>query len=40
MSYKINPKVAYLLEQFSSIEFFEIMRNNYSLFLRKFRRVI
>ncbi|WP_368565782.1 hypothetical protein [Acinetobacter bereziniae] len=33
MSYKINPKVAYLLEQFSSIEFFEIMRNNYSLFL-------
>lgn len=33
MSYKINPKAAYLLEQFSSIEFFEIMRNHYSLFL-------
>lgn len=33
MNYKINPKVAYLLEQFSSLEFFEIMRNNYHLFL-------
>ena len=33
MIYRINPKVAYLLEQFSSLEFFETMRNNYHLFL-------
>ena len=26
MIYRINPKVAYLLEQFSSLEFFETMR--------------
>ena len=33
MIYRINPKVAYLLEQFSSLEFFETMRNNHRLFL-------
>lgn len=32
-NYIINPKEAYLLEQFSSLGFFEIMRNNYRLFL-------
>lgn len=32
-NYIINPKEAYLLEQFSSLEFFEVMRNNYRLFL-------
>lgn len=31
--YIINPKEAYLLEQFSSLEFFEIMRTNHHLFL-------
>ncbi|NAR49098.1 hypothetical protein GPS60_16275 [Acinetobacter haemolyticus] len=33
MCYSVNPKAAYLLEQFSSLEFFETMRNNYGLFL-------
>lgn len=33
MKYIINPKAAYLLEQFSSLEFFEIMRNNHRWFL-------
>lgn len=33
MNYKVNPKATYLLEQFSSLEFFEVMRNNYQLFL-------
>lgn len=33
MNYTVNPKVAYLLEQFSSLKFFEIMRNNYRFFL-------
>ena len=33
MCYSINPKAAYLLEQFSSLAFFETMRNNYRLFL-------
>ncbi|WP_026472244.1 hypothetical protein [Alkanindiges illinoisensis] len=32
-NYSINPKEAYLLEQFSSLQFFETMRNNYHLFL-------
>lgn len=32
-SYSINPKEAYLLEQFSSLQFFETMRNNYRFFL-------
>ena len=33
MCYSINPKAAYLLEQFSSLAFFETMQNNYRLFL-------
>ena len=33
MNYIINPKEAYLLEQFSSLTFFETMRNNHRLFL-------
>lgn len=33
MNYEVNPKAAYLLEQFSSLAFFETMRNNYGLFL-------
>ena len=33
ISYSINPKEAYLLEQFSSLTFFETMRNNHRLFL-------
>lgn len=33
MNYKINPKAAYLLEQFSSLNFFEIMMENYKKFL-------
>ena len=33
MNYSINPKEAYLLEQFSSLTFFETMRNNHRLFL-------
>lgn len=33
MNYLINPKEIYLLEQFSSLDFFEVMRNNYQLFL-------
>lgn len=33
MNYTVNPKAAYLLEQFSSLEFFETMRNIYRLFL-------
>lgn len=35
MNYKINPKAAYLLEQFSSLNFFEIMRENYKKFLNE-----
>ena len=33
MCYSVNPKAAYLLEQFSSLVFFETMRNNYRFFL-------
>ena len=33
MCYSVNPKAVYLLEQFSSLAFFETMRNNYRLFL-------
>ncbi len=33
MNYEVNPKATYLLEQFSSLAFFETMRNNYRLFL-------
>ncbi|QFS16372.1 hypothetical protein FHP22_01905 [Acinetobacter indicus] len=33
MCYSVNPKAVYLLEEFSSLEFFETMRNNYGLFL-------
>ena len=33
MCYSVNPKAAYLLEQFSSLAFFETMRDNYRLFL-------
>ncbi|WP_286422705.1 hypothetical protein [Acinetobacter indicus] len=33
MRYSVNPKAVYLLEQFSSLEFFEVMYNNYRLFL-------
>lgn len=35
MNYKINPKAAYLLEQFSSLSFFEIMMENYKKFLNE-----
>ena len=33
MNYIINPKEAYLLEEFSSLTFFETIRNNHRLFL-------
>lgn len=33
MNYEVNPKATYLLEQFSSLAFFETMRNNYRFFL-------
>ncbi|MEB6478440.1 hypothetical protein [Acinetobacter vivianii] len=33
MNYEVNPKATYLLEQFSSLVFFETMRNNYRFFL-------
>lgn len=33
MCYSVNPKAVYLLEQFSSLAFFETMRNNYRFFL-------
>lgn len=33
MRYSVNPKAVYLLEQFSSLEFFAVMYNNYRLFL-------
>lgn len=33
MNYIINSKEAYLLEQFSSLHFFEVMRNHHRLFL-------
>ena len=33
MNNSVHPKEVYLLEKFSSLDFFEIMRNNYHNFL-------
>ena len=40
MNYTFSPKEAYLIEQFTSLEFFEVMRSNYHKFINELEELL
>lgn len=40
MNYTFSPKEAYLIEQFTSLEFFEVMRSNYQKFINELEELL